>query len=140
VRGAPYAADTAGGRPRAREAREAWETRERGQVSIELIGFLPVLLILAFAAIQLGVAAYTAQQAGTAARAAARMATQDEPGMSYQRAGREAMSDWLADGATFRLDRVADEVTVTARVTIPSVIPGIDDFGKAEKRSTMPHD
>ncbi|GAA2395228.1 TadE/TadG family type IV pilus assembly protein [Streptomyces glaucosporus] len=129
--GVPQTAGTAGGRPRARDG---------GQVLVEFAGFLPVLLVLAFAVVQLGVAAYTAQQAGTAARAAARMATQDRPGMSYERAGREAMSDWLADGAAFRIDRVADEVTVTARVTIPSVIPGIDDFGEAEKRTTMPHD
>ncbi|NEC52522.1 septum formation initiator, partial [Actinospica acidiphila] len=37
--------------------------RDRGQVAIEYLGFLPVLLIVAMAAVQLGLIAYTAQQA-----------------------------------------------------------------------------
>ncbi len=43
--------------------------RDRGQVAIEYLGFIPILLLVALAAVQLGLVAYTAQQAGTAARA-----------------------------------------------------------------------
>jgi hypothetical protein len=39
--------------------------KDRGQVAIEYLGFLPILLLLAVAGVQLGLAAYTAQQAGT---------------------------------------------------------------------------
>lgn len=42
--------------------------RDRGQVAIEYLGFIPVLLLVTLAAVQLGLVAYTAEQAGTAAR------------------------------------------------------------------------
>lgn len=45
--------------------------RDRGQVALEYLGFLPVLILVAMAGVQLGLIAYTAQQAGTAARAGA---------------------------------------------------------------------
>lgn len=43
--------------------------RDRGQVAIEYLGFLPILVLVGMAVVQLGLIAYTAQQAGTAARA-----------------------------------------------------------------------
>lgn len=111
--------------------------REQGQASIEFIGFVPVLLALALAGVQLGLVAYTSIQAGTAARAAARTASHDVPQLGYQQAGRAAMSDWLADDASFAQSLGDGQVTVTSRVAIPSVIPGVD-FGHAEKSATMP--
>ncbi|MYW29171.1 pilus assembly protein, partial [Streptomyces sp. SID2119] len=45
--------------------------RDRGQVALEYLGFLPLLLLVAMGALQLGLAAYAANQAGTAARAGA---------------------------------------------------------------------
>ncbi|MGY5133981.1 TadE/TadG family type IV pilus assembly protein, partial [Streptomyces nigrescens] len=33
--------------------------RDRGQVSIEFLGFLPILLVVGLAVVQLGLAAYT---------------------------------------------------------------------------------
>ena len=74
--------------------------RDRGQVAIEYMGFIPLLLLVGLLAIQLGVAAYTANQAGTGARAAARTASHDMPLTLPEEAGREAMSDWLATTAT----------------------------------------
>ncbi|MFR9674417.1 TadE/TadG family type IV pilus assembly protein [Streptomyces sp. TR06-5] len=112
---------------------------QRGQASIEFLGFLPILLALALASVQLGLAVYASLQAGTAARAAARTASHSAPRIGYDRAGRAAMSDWLADDTTFTRSAAGDGVTVTARVTIPSVVPGVD-FGHAEKSSTMPRD
>ncbi|MFH0242574.1 TadE/TadG family type IV pilus assembly protein [Streptomyces sp. HK10] len=113
---------------------------DRGQVAVEYIGMLPVLILVGLALIQFGLAAYTIQQAGTASRAAARMASHDRPGMPPAQAGREAMSDWLADGARFRQWAGAhDEVKVTATVRIPSIIPGVS-FGDTERTTTMPRD
>ena len=43
-----------------------------GSNAIEYLGFLPVLILVGMAAVQLGLIAYTAQQAGTGARAGAR--------------------------------------------------------------------
>ncbi|MET9803464.1 TadE/TadG family type IV pilus assembly protein [Streptomyces sp. NPDC006368] len=114
--------------------------RDRGQVAIEYMGFIPLLLIVGLFAIQLGVAAYTANQAGTAARVAARTASHDRPEIAPEAAGRAAMSDWLADESTFAQGGGADEVTYTARVRIPSVVPGVEDWGWAERSSTMPRD
>ncbi len=110
--------------------------RDRGQVAIEYLGFLPVLIIVAMAAVQLGLIAYTAQQAGTAARAGARSASLDE---GAGQACDAAVSDWLADGTDCGAAEDGDEVTVTATVDIPSIVPGWD-FGNATKTATMPID
>ncbi|WP_419997453.1 TadE/TadG family type IV pilus assembly protein [Streptomyces boninensis] len=114
------------------------EKRDRGSVSIEFIGFLPILLFLALAAVQLGIAAYAASQAGTAARAAARSQSVDEPVTGAAAAGSASMSGWLADGADFGVADGDEEVKVTATVKIPSLLPGIGDFGSVSRTSTMP--
>ncbi|MCG0290946.1 TadE/TadG family type IV pilus assembly protein [Streptomyces sp. PSAA01] len=114
---------------------------DAGSASIEFLGFLPVLILVALAAVQLGIAAYAAQQAGTAARAAARTASLDEPQTSPQAAGKAAISGWLADGASIGSGGCGGgEAQATATVVIPSVFPGIADFGSAERSATMPCD
>ncbi|MFD0023886.1 TadE/TadG family type IV pilus assembly protein [Streptomyces sp. NPDC058382] len=116
--------------------------RERGQVAIEYLGFIPLLLIVGLFAIQLGVAAYTVNQAGTAARVAARTASHDRPERTPREAGKAAISDWLADDTELRPSWGYDEVTYKARIKIPSIVPGLDDgwLGSAERSSTMPRD
>ncbi|MEU5271060.1 TadE/TadG family type IV pilus assembly protein [Streptomyces hygroscopicus] len=126
------------GRGRVGPGAAAGRGRDRGSASIEFLGFLPVLILVALAAVQLGIAAYAAQQAGTAARAAARTASLDDPRMSPQAAGKAAMSGWLADGASIGGGGCGGgEARATATVEIPSVIPGFD-FGSAERSATMP--
>ncbi|MFJ4535888.1 TadE/TadG family type IV pilus assembly protein [Streptomyces tibetensis] len=110
--------------------------RDRGQVAIEYIGFLPILLIVALGAVQLGLIAYTAQQAGTAARTGARSASLDGPSEADCKA---AVSSWLADGTSCSAPTGGDEVTVTATVQIPSLVPGWE-FDPAVKTATMPRD
>ncbi|MCT9138004.1 MULTISPECIES: TadE/TadG family type IV pilus assembly protein [Streptomyces] len=110
--------------------------RDRGQVAIEYIGFLPILLLVALAAVQLGLIAYTAQQAGTAARTGARSASLDGPYLADCQA---AVSSWLADGTDCGASPGADEVTVTVTVQIPSLVPGWE-FDPAVKTATMPLD
>ncbi|MEV7399295.1 TadE/TadG family type IV pilus assembly protein [Streptomyces sp. NPDC091267] len=116
--------------------------RERGQVAIEYMGFIPLLLLVGLFAVQLGVAAYTVNQAGTAARVAARTASHDRPERTPEDAGRASISDWLnaPQDSDFRMGWGYDEVTYTARLRIPSLVPGIDDWGWAERSSTMPRD
>ncbi|MFF6951535.1 TadE/TadG family type IV pilus assembly protein [Streptomyces iakyrus] len=109
--------------------------RDRGQVAIEYIGFLPILLLVALAAVQLGLIAYTAQQAGTAARTGARSASLEGP---HEADCRAAVSSWLnVIGCVPSYG--ADEVTITATVEIPSLVPGWD-FDPAVKTATMPLD
>ncbi|MGX1880953.1 TadE family protein [Streptomyces sp. NPDC055287] len=110
---------------------------DRGAAILEFAGFLPVLLLVAMAAIQLGIVGYAASQAGTAARAAARTEAQEELRGQGAATGRAAISDWLADGTEITF---TGNVTATARVAIPSVVPGIADFGDVEEAVTMPAD
>ncbi|MFC4499900.1 MULTISPECIES: TadE/TadG family type IV pilus assembly protein [Streptomyces] len=108
---------------------------DRGQVALEYLGFVPILLFVALAAVQLGVIAYAAQQAGTAARTGARSASL---GGNAQADCARAVSSWLSVSCPPAFS--GDEVQVTATVTIPSVIPGIDNFGTASKTAVMPMD
>lgn len=116
--------------------RDRWRGsgRDRGQAAVEYLGFLPVLLAVALAAVQLGLVAYAAQQAGTAARTGARSASLRE---DYAGDCARAVSSWLnASCVPAYSDK---EVQVTSTVYIPSVIPGIG-FGEAHRTATMPLD
>ncbi|MFI6930261.1 TadE/TadG family type IV pilus assembly protein [Streptomyces sp. NPDC050287] len=95
---------------------------------------MPILILVAMAGVQIGLIAYTAQQAGTAARAGARAASIEE---SAQDGCVNAVSDWLTVDCAAA--EGGDEVTVTATVQIPSIVPGWD-FGDAHKTATMPLD
>ncbi|MFE1441019.1 TadE/TadG family type IV pilus assembly protein [Streptomyces sp. NPDC058739] len=101
---------------------------------MEYLGFLPVLILVAMAGVQIGLIAYAGQQAGTAARAGARSASLGE---SAQEGCVQAVSDWLSVSCASAPG--GDEVTVTATVDIPSVVPGWD-FDTARKTATMPLD
>ncbi|MFB7373333.1 TadE family protein [Streptomyces sp. NPDC056222] len=113
------------------------KARDRGQVAVEYLGFLPILLLVALAGIQLGLAAYAAQQAGTGARAAARAATHDDTTLGPGAAGKAAMSDWIAERAGVDVDAGGDEAVATVTVQIPSVVP-FWDFGAVRKSATLP--
>lgn len=117
--------------------------RDRGQVAIEYLGFIPLLLLVGLCAIQLGIAAYVVNQAGTGARAAARTASHEAPEIPAELAGKQAMSDWVSKNGDVHIAPTSaegDTVTYTASIKIPSVIPWIDNFGTATRSSTMPRD
>ncbi|MFE9397470.1 TadE family protein [Streptomyces flavidovirens] len=113
--------------------------RDRGAAILEFAGFLPILLIVAMAGIQLGIVGYAASQAGTAARAAARTEAQEELRGQGAVTGKAAMSDWMAERTDIAL-RTGDLVTAKATVQIPSVVPGMPDFGTVNRSVTMPAD
>ncbi|MCC5480666.1 TadE/TadG family type IV pilus assembly protein [Streptomyces sp. NPDC059680] len=109
--------------------------RDRGQVAIEYLGFVPILLIVAMAGIQIGAVAYAAEQASTAARAGARAA-------SLEQDPQQACAQAVSGALTVRCDRgggAAGSVTVTATVDIPQIVPGWH-FDPAVKSATMPLD
>ncbi|MFE4827459.1 TadE family protein [Streptomyces sp. NPDC056672] len=110
----------------------------RGQAAIEYVGVIVLLLFVALAAIQLGIAAYAVQQAGTASRAAARAASYDEATTDPQTAGEAAVSDWL-DVTIDPPSSAGDEITATARIEIPAILP-VFEFPDAERSTTMPLD
>ncbi|MFE5208666.1 TadE/TadG family type IV pilus assembly protein [Streptomyces sp. NPDC056600] len=108
---------------------------DRGVSSLELAGYLPVLLVIAMAALQLGLVGYGANQAGTAARAAARAASQEGDGAAV---GAAAVSSWLDPAVS----TAPGAETTTARVTVhvPSVIPLLGDGWDITREATMPTD
>ena len=117
------------------------QRRDRGQAGLELVSWTPLLLLVGLLVIQLGLGVFAAQQAGTAARAAARAQSDQRNDVWYDRAARESLSDFLErdNGAHVTKSGWGDEVTVTVKVRVPSIVPGID-FGDAEKSATMPKD
>ncbi|NEA48709.1 TadE/TadG family type IV pilus assembly protein [Streptomyces sp. SID10815] len=114
-----------------------FRNRDRGQVAVEYLGFVPILLLIALAGIQLGLIAFSAQQAGTAARAGARAASLDR---SAQQGCQAAVSAALSGRTSCAEGRGGGTVTVTATVDIPSIIPLWDPMGSVSKIATMPLD
>ncbi|MFF4404071.1 TadE/TadG family type IV pilus assembly protein [Streptomyces sp. NPDC001262] len=111
--------------------------RDRGSVSVEFLGFLPLLLAVALGAITLGLAAFAAQQAATGARAAARTATLDEPRTGPEAAARSAMTGWVGDRAAVSAGRCpGQDVTATVTVTVPAILPGTGFH--VTRHATMP--
>ena len=120
--------------PRVSRARNA---SQKGQAAIEYVGVLTLLLVVAMAVVQLGIAVYAAQQAGTASRSGARVESYDRASMDGERAAYASMSGWLADDADVRVQHGFDDVTVTVEIDIPAVIP-MFNFGNVTKSATMP--
>ncbi|MER8044847.1 TadE/TadG family type IV pilus assembly protein [Streptomyces sp. NPDC094032] len=118
-----------------RPAPPASRRRDRGQVAIEYLGFLPILLLVGLVGVQFGIAAYVAQQAGTGARAAARAASVDDPRSvpDPEVAGKAAMSGWAASRSRVK---VAGGVA-TVVVKVPSLIPFVH-FGDVRRSAVMP--
>ncbi|OLZ70829.1 septum formation initiator [Streptomyces sp. IMTB 2501] len=107
--------------------------RDAGQVAIEYLGFIPVLLIVGMAGIQIGAVAYAAEQAGTAARAGARAA-------SLRQDPQQACAGAVSGALTVTCAETGGgdgSVTVTARVRIPKIVWS---FGDATRSATMPLD
>ncbi|MEU8708546.1 TadE family protein [Streptomyces sp. NPDC048565] len=113
---------------------------DRGSTAIEYLGFLPVLILIGLAGIQLGLVAYTAQQAGTGARAAARTASQDGLRGSYERVGKASMTGWVAQRSRIAAPTGGESVTVKVTVDIPDVLLGLLGDRTVEKSATMPRD
>ncbi|SEN55771.1 TadE-like protein [Actinacidiphila rubida] len=133
----PRAGTSGTRRPRTRRPR-ARTRGDRGVASLEYLGMLPFLLLVALAGIQLGLAAYCAEQAGTAARTAARTASEPSPHGDPAQAGRNAVSGWVDPRISFPGAADANAVTATATVDVPSVIPGLSIFGPVHRSATMP--
>ncbi|MFF4390214.1 TadE/TadG family type IV pilus assembly protein [Streptomyces sp. NPDC001552] len=108
---------------------------DRGQVAIEYIGFVPILLFVALCGIQLGWVGYVHEQADTAARTAARVEARHKG--RGEAAGYAAIREGLR--ATVVVDPGADAVTATVTIRINSIIPGLDP-DDAVATAIMPND
>lgn len=116
----------------ARSRRRRWD--DRGVSILEFAGFLPILLVIGMAAIQLGLVGYGINQAGTGARAAARVASQGGDGTA---AGQAAVSGWLDPNVS--PDKGPDLTTATVKVHVPAVIPLFGGWD-VTRHATMPTD
>ncbi|MFD6231107.1 TadE/TadG family type IV pilus assembly protein [Streptomyces sp. NPDC060232] len=108
---------------------------DRGQVALEYIGFIPILLFVALCGIQLGWVAYVHEQADTAARTAARVEAQHRG--RGEAAGVAAVREGL--GARVAVSRTADAVTAVVTIPVNSIIPGLDP-DPARATAVMPND
>jgi hypothetical protein len=87
---------------------------ERGQASVELIGALPILVVLGLVMFQLLAVGYAKVQAGTAAEAGALALV---AGGNHVAAARESLPGWSRAGA--RIEREQGVVRVTLRPPSP---------------------
>jgi len=107
---------------------------DRGVSILEFAGFLPILLVIGMAAIQLGLIGYGINQAGSGARAAARVESQGGNGAA---AGQAAVSGWLRPNVS--PEEGPDLTTATVQVTVPGVIPLLGPY-TVTRHATMPTD
>lgn len=110
---------------------------DRGVSMLEFAGFLPVLLVIGMAAIQLGLVGYAANQAGSGARAAARVASQE--GGDGAAAGRASVSGWLKPQVGIGAG-ASDSTRATVQVQVPSLVPFLGGPWTLERSATMPDD
>ncbi len=108
---------------------------DRGQVALEYIGFVPILLFVALCGIQLGWVAYVHEQADTAARTAARV--EARKGSGGVAAGKAAVRGGLA--ADVHVFKDADAVTAEVTIPINAIVPGLD-LKAAKATAVMPND
>ncbi|WP_329271525.1 TadE/TadG family type IV pilus assembly protein [Streptomyces sp. NBC_01451] len=118
-----------------RLANRVREGGDRGSSILEFTGFLPILILIGLACIQLGLIGYGLSQAGTGARAAARTASLDGDGVA---AGVASVSDWLDPEVDAPLG-AGDTTTATVVVHVPAIIPIFGDFD-LDASATMPND
>jgi hypothetical protein len=94
----------------------AWEGREGGQATVELVAALPAILLAGLIALQLGVAGYSTTLADGAAEAGALALAAGRPVKS---AVREALPGWAKERADVSV--AGGKVAVTLRP--PSPVP-----------------
>jgi hypothetical protein len=116
--------------------RRSLRADDRGVSILEFAGFLPFLLLIGMAAIQLGLVGYSANQAGSGARAAARVQSQGGDGTG---AGQAAMSGWL-DADIDPGGGGGDTTTATVTVHVPVLVPFLDEQWDVRRTATMPND
>jgi hypothetical protein len=96
-------------------------TGERGQASIEVVGFLPLVLVIALAALSLIAAHAAGEQAGEAAEAGALVLLQG--GGDAREAATEALPEPTRHRASIAVAGGRVHVRVLPRIPLP--IPGL---------------
>lgn len=94
---------------------------DRGALSVEFVALLPLLLLVALAALQ----TLTVVAAGTSTTNAARDGSRAHavPGVSCPQAVHDSLPTWLRDGHTHTCGSGSE--TVVVRAQVPNLFPGI---------------
>ena len=98
------------------------QTRERGAAALEFLGVIPVLVLTAIIALQLGIVGWTVVAAADAARAGARA---DALNLDPQAAAQEALPGRLSQGAALSGTHSGEGYRFTVGVRVPSLVPGL---------------
>jgi hypothetical protein len=107
---------------------------QSGQVTIELLGLLPWLLVIGLLAWQVLFVYSTDNSATNAARSASREAG---IGGDWKRAGRTSLPSYLRDGAEIRIDRLTGVAHV--KVDVPLIVPLIRTPFKIDETAKLPN-
>ena len=95
--------------------------KERGSAALEVVGTLPVLLLSALVALQIGVVGWTVAEAGEAAKAGARAKS---VGVDPEDAVRESLGGMLEPKASsFGSQTPGEGYRYTVEVEVPTVLP-----------------
>jgi hypothetical protein len=108
--------------------RAGFHAAERGQASVELLGALPAVLVLAFAAFQLLAVGYSAVLAGTAAEAGALALAS---GVDARDGVRESLPGWSRAGARVAVSGGAVRVRLRPPSPIAAVSRRFEVTGRA---------
>jgi hypothetical protein len=103
---------------------------ERGQASVEMVGMLWWMLLIALAVWQICLVAWSVDQTANAARTASRVQGR---GGDAAKAARYAVSNALRDG--LRATIAGEKATVSVRV--PIIVPGLGDDRLRVSRSAI---
>lgn len=118
--------------PRHGESQRPAPPRDGGQVSVEFVGMLPVILVTLILLWECALLGYTYTLAGNAADQAARQATAagrlETPAAACERAGREDLSGAWRQSA--KVDCWTEPGLMKSRVAlkVPVLFPGMADF------------
>jgi hypothetical protein len=141
---APVAGVTSGSQPRAAcgaslavgagavppATRRPWPApSSHGQATIELLGILPLALLIALTIAQLLAAGSARELAGNAAEAGAAALLQ---GIDPTEAARDALPDWSRDRATVHVNDDRVEVRLRPRTVIPLVANRLEARASAD--------
>ncbi|MGN6330867.1 MAG: hypothetical protein ACTHOD_04340 [Motilibacteraceae bacterium] len=118
-----------------RARRRGWRSRvgdERGLLSLELLGLLPLLVVTAMVVLQVGAVLQATLATDAAARAGARAQARGETG---DLAARRALPAWLLDHVQVT-PQGPDALSV--EVVVPTVLPVLPDVVRVRRTAAVP--
>jgi hypothetical protein len=110
---------------------------EDGQAAIELLGLLPILLLVGLAVLQTLMVAQAAVATEQAARAAARVAMVEDGQGGIEAAAAASLPSWLRPSASTTWPS-GDRHRVRVEVRVPVVVPGISATLDLHRTAEMP--